>query len=56
MATELTSDEIDKVFADNADVVERIGDGDPHALASLLAAAGVSVTATKVSEAATETR
>lgn len=46
MATELTSEEIDEVFEQNADVVERISDGDPHALASLFAAAGVTVTAT----------
>jgi hypothetical protein len=56
MATELTSDEVDKVLADSANVVERVRDGDPHALASLFTAAGVTVTATKVSEATTETR
>ncbi|MEI2637424.1 MAG: hypothetical protein V9F03_00235 [Microthrixaceae bacterium] len=53
MATELTSEEIEEVFEQNADVVDRISSGDPHALASLFAAAGVTVTATKVAEAAT---
>lgn len=48
MATELTSEEIEEVFEQNADVVDRISSGDPHALASLFAAAGVTVTATKV--------
>lgn len=56
MATELTSEEIEEVFEQNADVVDRISSGDPHALASLFAAAGVTVTATKVTEAATAGR
>lgn len=55
MATELTSEEIEEVFEQNADV-DRISSGDPHALASLFAAAGVTVTATKVTEAATAGR
>lgn len=54
MATELTSEEIYEVLKQNAEVVERVGAGDPHALASLFAAAGVTVTATKVTEVATE--
>lgn len=53
MATELTNVEIDEVFEQNADVVGRIRSGDPHALASLFVAAGVTVTTTKVSATAT---